>query len=114
MKAGHVHLSVRDLEAALEWIERVFGLTPRYRDENMASLPFGPLSIILDRADEESLATIAFTSDDCDADYARAIERGAQGITEPTDQPWGPVRSAYLGGPGRLIFEIEQIRGGST
>ena len=34
-------------------------------------------------------------------------ERGAETLEAPEDRAWG-VRAAYLRGPGRITFEIEQ------
>jgi uncharacterized glyoxalase superfamily protein PhnB len=77
----------------------------------MAIVPFGSVSIIFDEADEAAAVTIAFASDDCDADFRRAVDRGAKPIEPPTDRQWGPVRSAYVAGPGRMTIEIEQVAG---
>ncbi|MCI0402006.1 MAG: hypothetical protein L0212_00600, partial [Acidobacteria bacterium] len=64
-------------------------------------------TLILDSSDNDSVATIGFESEDCDADYERLIKRGAQSIEKPADRPWG-VRAAYVKGPGSLRFEVEQ------
>lgn len=110
MKAGHIHVNVKDLRGALDWVAKVLDWTPRFSNDHMAVLPFGTLTIIVDRSDADSEATLAFASEDCDADYAKALERGAEGLRPPEDQPWGPVRAAYLKGPGRLTVEIEQLQ----
>ena len=46
-------------------------------------------------------------SDDCDRDYGRVVERGAETVSAPEDKPYGS-RAAYVKGPGALTFEIEQ------
>jgi uncharacterized glyoxalase superfamily protein PhnB len=77
----------------------------------MASLPFGPLSLILDQAEQDVAAVIAFESTACDVDFAEVVKRGAVVMDAPADQPWG-VRVAYIQGPGALTIEIEQpLRG---
>lgn len=107
MKGTHIHLGVRDLAAAIEWIERVWQLKPTLQTERMAIFPFGPISLFLDASDQDSRATIGFESQHCDQDYRSAIKRGAVSMQEPKDEPWG-VRAAYVRGPGALKFEIEQ------
>jgi predicted enzyme related to lactoylglutathione lyase len=73
----------------------------------MAVLPFGPIQLILDEEDEETVTTIGFNSADCDADFRTITGRGAVVIEKPEDRPWG-VRAAYLQGPGRMVVELEQ------
>jgi hypothetical protein len=92
----------------------VFEIEPLHREAELAVLPFGGTALLLDRADEDSPATIAFQSTNCDKDYQRVLARGAEPIEPPTDRTWGPVRSAYIRGPGRLTFEIEEIKARRT
>ena len=108
MKASHVHLGVKDLKGAVKWFGQVWQLRPTFENEWMATLPFGPLSIILDAAPADVPATVAFDSENCDADLREVVSRGAVVIEEAADRPWG-VRAAYVRGPGALRFEIEQI-----
>lgn len=107
MKGAHVHLQVRNLRATLAWLERVWRVRPVYADRDMAVVPFGPLSVIFDRARKDGPATLAWASRNCDADYRTVLRRGARPIEPPTDRPYG-VRAAYVRGPGALTFEIEQ------
>jgi hypothetical protein len=106
MKFNHIHLSVQDFSAALNWLERIWELKPQFQSDRMAALPFGPFTLILDAAEADSAATIGFESDDCDRDYRAVLERGAVSIEPPSNRAWG-VRAAYIQGPGRLRFEIE-------
>ena len=110
MKPDHIHLNVSKLRSTLDWFAAVLELSPEYEDERMAVIPFGAVVLILDEAEEDSPATIGFASEDCDADYQRLLDRGAEPLREPTDQSWGPVRSAYFKGPGSLVVELEQAR----
>jgi hypothetical protein len=48
MKVSHVHLGVRDLAAAVQWLEKVWALKPTFRNEQMASVPFGTMTVIFD------------------------------------------------------------------
>ena len=98
---------VRDLPGALAWFARVWVTEPIYRGENMAILQFGPILLILDQDEEETVTTIGYATADCDADFRTAVGRGAQAIEEPADRSWG-VRVAYLKGPGRITLELEQ------
>jgi hypothetical protein len=106
MTLNHVHLGIRDLSGALEWLRRIWQMGPAFQNERMATLQFGSFILILDGATEDSSATIGFESDDCDRDYRAVIQRGAVSLEAPANQPWG-VRAAYVRGPRRLKFEIE-------
>jgi len=108
MKGSHVHLGVKDLQAALQWLDKVWQLRPTFQNERMASLPFGELTIILDASPAYTSATVGFDSQNCDEDFRTVRSRGGIAIEEPKDRPWG-ARSAYLQGPGALKFEIEQL-----
>ena len=107
MRLNHIHVTLRDLGGAIEWLNRVWQLKPDFQNERLATFSFGAFILILDRGDTDSRATIGFESDDCDRDFHTVIERGAVAIEPPTNKPWG-ARSAYLQGPGGLILEIEQ------
>ena len=107
MHFNHIHLKVRDLPAAIAWMRDVWKVTPDFENDRMASLPLGSFWLFLDRADEDTTATVGFETDDCDRDYKALANRGAKGLEEPADRPWG-ARTAYIQGPGRLRFELEQ------
>jgi catechol 2,3-dioxygenase-like lactoylglutathione lyase family enzyme len=106
MNLNHIHLGVRDLRTALDWLDRVWQLKPQFQNDRMATLRLGTFILILDAAEADSLATIGFESDDCDRDFRAVLERGAAALDPPTNKAWG-VRAAYVQGPGRLKFEIE-------
>lgn len=107
MEGNHFHVLVRDLPGALAWFARVWVTEPIYQGEGMAVLQFGPILLILDQDEEETVTTIGYATADCDADFRTAVGRGAQAIEEPADRSWG-VRVAYLKGPGRITLELEQ------
>jgi uncharacterized glyoxalase superfamily protein PhnB len=73
----------------------------------MTSLSLGGISLVLDLSDDDSAATIALESHDCDHDYQTLVSRGAESLEEPIDQSWG-VRTAYVKGPGAILLELEQ------
>lgn len=107
MKINHVHMSVRNLPASIGWMSNVWEVQPSFENDRMAVFLLGSFTLILDSSDHDSVATVGFESETCDADYERLIARGAQSIEKPADKPWG-VRAAYVKGPGALKFEIEQ------
>ena len=106
MNLNHIHLGVRDLGTALNWLDRVWQLKPQFQNDRMATLCFGTFILILDAAETDSLATIGFESNDCDRDFRVVLERGAAALEPPSNRAWG-VRAAYVQGPGSLKFEIE-------
>ncbi len=107
MTGNHFHVLVRNLKETLGWMETVWQLEPVHRGKTFAVLPFGETLLLLDSSDQDSKVTLGFNSDNCDEDYRTAISRGAIGLEEPSDRPWG-VRAAYIKGPGGLTLEIEQ------
>jgi len=106
MKLNHIHVGVRDLRGALDWLDRVWQLRPEFHNDRMATIPFGSFILILDVAEADSPATIGFESEDCDRDFGAVLERGAVVLEPPSNRSWG-ARAAYVQGPGRLKFEIE-------
>jgi catechol 2,3-dioxygenase-like lactoylglutathione lyase family enzyme len=106
MILNHIHLQVRDLNAAVVWFERILQLNPGFRDERMATFSFNTMTLIFDAAKDDVPATVGFESNDCDRDFQTVVERGAVALEPPTNKPWG-VRAAYFKGPGELRFEIE-------
>lgn len=107
MEGNHFHVFVRDLSGALAWFARVWAAEPTHREERMAVLSFGPILLVLDQDEEETVTTIGYASVNCDADFGTVVSRGAEVLEEPADRSWG-VRVAYLKGPGRITLELEQ------
>lgn len=106
MNLNHVHLRVRDLNAAVVWFETILRVHPGYRNERMATFSFNSLTLIFDSASDDVSVTVGFESDDCDRDFQAVVGRSAVAIEPPTNKEWG-VRTAYFKGPGELKFEIE-------
>jgi catechol 2,3-dioxygenase-like lactoylglutathione lyase family enzyme len=85
MEGNHVHVFVRDLAGALAWFARVWAVEPTHREERMAVLPFGPILLLLDQDEEETVTTIGYATGDCDARLpnsgwsGRRSDRGAGG-----------------------------------
>lgn len=106
MTLNHIHLRIRDLNAAVVWFEKVLGVHPGFQNEQMATFSFNSMTLILDAASDDVSATVGFETDNCDRDFKAVVERGAAVVEPPTDKAWG-VRTAYFKGPGELKFEIE-------
>ena len=45
------------------------------------------------------------TFEEVDAEYAKAVEKGAQPVLEPTTEPWGQ-RTCYIADPEGNLIEI--------
>ena len=101
-----VRLGVKDLPAAVAWLDKSLGWKPYYRNEKRALLAARGAKLELDAADADSAATLALASDDADADYLRLLQKGAASIEAPSDRPSG-FREAYVRGPGGLTLEID-------
>jgi catechol 2,3-dioxygenase-like lactoylglutathione lyase family enzyme len=112
MNLNHIHLGVRDLRTAVDWLDRVWQLKPEFQNERMVTIRLGSFVLILDADETDSPATIGFDSDDCDRDFRAVVARGALALDPPSNKAWG-VRAAYVMGPGRLRFEIEGPASGS-
>ena len=106
MVLNHIHFQVRDIEAAIDWLDTIWQIRPGFRNERMATFSFTSVILIFDVATDDTPATVGFESDDCDRDFQHLAERGAIVLEPPTNKDWG-VRSAYFKGPGALKFEIE-------
>ena len=62
MTISHVHCRVKDLLVAVEWFTSKCGVVPSFSDARMAVLAFGPFTVILDAASDDTVATIGFNS----------------------------------------------------
>ncbi len=107
---SHFHVYVKDRPKTVEWFEKVFDLSPVAEDHEMSMFAFGSVEIVINDTEEDVQSVIAFNSENCDQDYQDVIARGAVSKSKPGDKPWG-VRSAFVHGPGKLSFEIEQKLG---
>jgi uncharacterized glyoxalase superfamily protein PhnB len=106
MTLNHIHLRVRELTAAVDWLGRVWQVHAGFTNDRLATFSFGSFTLILDAANDDDPATVGFESDDCDRDFRTVAERGATVLEAPANRAWG-ARAAYIQGPGALKFEIE-------
>ena len=68
---------------------------------------YGCTELVINDVVEDIPSTVASTSDDCDRDYRDVIAKGAASVRAPKDMPLG-FRAAFVQGPGKLTFEIDQ------
>ena len=106
MTLNHIHLHVRDLNAAVRWFDTILRIRPGFQNDRIATFSFDAMTVIIDAADADAPATLGFSSEDCDHDFNTVIGLGAVAIDPPANKEWG-VRAAYFKGPGALKCEIE-------
>ena len=121
---SHMIFYVQDVPATLSFYKKAFGFETRFlhesnmygeldtgstalgfASEEMAklNLPGGHQSPSLE---EKPFANeIAFTSDDVQQDFDRAVGAGATILAEPAEKPWGQT-VGYLRDPNGIVVEI--------
>jgi hypothetical protein len=107
MQLKHLHVKVRDLHGAKDWLAEVLEMQPAFTLPTLAYYKFGDITVVFDQATDDADVTLAVHVDDCDDAFRRLTARGAVALSEPATQKWG-VRSAYLQGPGGAVLELEQ------
>ena len=129
MKLGYVLVYVPDVEEAVRFYEKAFGLTRRFVHESgygeldTGGTALGFVSEALaasngtsfrkNRAKDAKAAgvEIAFVTDDPKAAYARAVKAGAARVSAPKKKPWGQV-VAYVRDLNGVLVEICSPMGG--
>lgn len=108
MKLAHIHIAFKDLPAAGAWFKTVLGLEPSEEAPGIFVFHWQDVELVLnsDWGDGDTSCTLAARSEDCDADYALWIARGARERSAPRNK--GNTRNADVFGPGRLVIELEQ------
>lgn len=122
--ADYVVVLTDDMDRALGFYCDVLGLPLGHRSGPFAQLDTGRTRIAL--YEREAMADtlgfeirrpgaeappfeLGFKVDDVDGAYAEIVRAGAEGVTPPTDRPWGQ-RTAYVRDPdGNLIELVTQI-----
>jgi catechol 2,3-dioxygenase-like lactoylglutathione lyase family enzyme len=107
LRLTHFHVKVANLPLAIGWFERHCGVRPSFQKTDLAYFTLGAVVLVLEPGEVDTKTTIAFTSDDCDADFAALRDRGVIAISPPASHPWG-IRGAYLRGPAGITLELEQ------
>jgi hypothetical protein len=108
MKLAHIHIAFTDLPAAVAWFKTVMALEPSEEGPGLCVFQWQDVELVLnaDWGDGDTSCTLAAHSDDCNADYALFVSRGARERSAPRDK--GSTRNADVFGPGRLVVELEQ------
>jgi uncharacterized glyoxalase superfamily protein PhnB len=124
MKFGYTIIYVRDVAAAVGFYEKAFGLSRRFVHESgqYAEMETGATTLaftanelaaenITDSFTENKPSEapagieIAFTSEDVEMEFARAVKAGATVVREPVTKPWGQV-VGYVRNLNGVIVEI--------
>ena len=123
MRYGYTILYVRDVAAALDFYERAFGQKRRLLHESgeygeldtgSTTLAFAAHGLAAQNIGEAFQAPgerdptpfeVCFVTEDVQAGYRRALESGAEAISEPRTKPWGQD-VAYVRDPEGTLIEI--------
>jgi lactoylglutathione lyase len=124
MRFGYTILYVRDVEASLDFYERAFGQQRRLLHESgeyaeletgTTTLAFASRELAAGNLPEGASAgpedvprsafEICFVSDDVEGDHARALEAGAQEVSQPQVKPWGQ-HVGYVRDPEGNLIEL--------
>ncbi len=109
-----VTLTVSDLKRAVDFYERVLGLTKKYEFKDYAGFDCGGVEVGVKtwgeggtpRAGEPCVDLLV---DDVDEDYRRLAERGVEFSVEPHDAVWG-ARIANFTDPDGNALQLTEIR----
>ena len=119
MRFGYTILYVRDVVASVEFYERAFGLERRLLHESgqYAELETGATALafaahdlaaesVRDLAHKEPAGfEVCLVDEEVEAAYKRALEAGAETVSEPQEKPWGQ-HTAYVRDPDGALIEI--------
>ncbi len=121
MRLGYVILYVRQVEAAVAFYERAFGLERRFVHESgqygeletgATALAFVDESLVAQggvafrrtRPEGEAPGTeVGLVTDDVEAAFRRAVEAGAAPVSPPVRKPWGQVVAYVRDADGFLV-----------
>lgn len=124
MKLDGVGLFVNDMVAMVRFYRDVLGFEIK-EDENAVNVYLiknGTLFMLYERKNFEKMTNRKYeylkglnghfeialyvdTFEEVDAEYAKAVEKGAQSVLEPTTEPWGQ-RTCYIADPEGNLIEI--------
>lgn len=115
-----VTIFAEDLDAMVEFYDRVFELPQVFAGETSAVYKFGGTMINIIKiegapeliepaavagADSGARNLFTVTVDDVDALYAQLVAKGVSFLNGPMDRPWGP-RTAAFADPAGHMWEI--------
>ena len=124
MKLDGVGLFVNDMAAMVRFYRDVLGFEIK-EDENAVNVYLiknGTLFMLYERKNFEKMTNRKYeylkglnghfeialyvdTFEEVDSEYAKAVEKGAQSVLEPTTEPWGQ-RTCYIADPEGNLIEI--------
>jgi uncharacterized glyoxalase superfamily protein PhnB len=98
---------VRDVDAQVEFLRRVFDATGDVQPGRPAEMRIGDSLLMVSSASERAPfpAFLYVYVADADATYRRALEAGAVGVEAPSDTPYGD-RRAMVRDPFDNVFQI--------
>ncbi len=124
MKLDGFGLFVEDMPTMVRFYRDVLGFEIREGEnaENVYLIKDGTLFMLYERKNFEKMTSRKYeyikgfnghfeialyvdTFEEVDLEYAKAIEKGAQSILEPTTEPWGQ-RTCYIADPEGNLVEI--------
>lgn len=124
VKFGYTIAYVADVEAALSFFEKAFGMQRRFitDEKDYGELDTGAtvLSFASHKLGRSNFSggyvsatdsakplgiEIALVTDDVESAYANAIKRGATGLQAPEQKPWGQTVS-YVRCPAGILLEL--------
>ena len=124
MKLDGVGLFVNDMATMIRFYRDVLGFEIK-EDENTVNVYLiknGTLFMLYERKNFEKMTNRKYeylkglnghfeialyvdTFEEVDSEYAKAVEKGAQPVLEPTTEPWGQ-RTCYIADPEGNLIEI--------
>ncbi|HEY1273296.1 MAG TPA: VOC family protein [Thermoleophilaceae bacterium] len=129
MRFGYTILYVRDVPASLDFYERAFSQRRRFLHESneYAELETGTTTLALASRDlaAQNLPgligpidvgapppafEVCFVSDDVPLAFARAVEAGAEVVSDPQTKPWGQDVAYVRDRDGNLVEIASPVR----
>lgn len=124
MKLDGVGLFVNDMAAMVRFYRDVLGFEIKEGENavNVYLIKNGTLFMLYERKNFEKMTNKKYkylkglnghfeialyvdTFEEVDAEYAKAVDKGAQSVLEPTTEPWGQ-RTCYIADPEGNLIEI--------
>ena len=124
MKFDGIGLFVNDMATMVRFYRNVLGFEIKEGEDavNVYLIKNGTLFMLYERKNFEKMTNRKYeylkglnghfeialyvdTFEEVDAEYAKAVEKGAQSILEPTTEPWGQ-RTCYIADPEGNLIEI--------
>ena len=124
MRLDGYGLFVKDMGAMIRFYRDVLGFEIKEGENavNVYLIKNGTLFMLYERKNFEKMTNRKYeylkglnghfeialyvdTFEEVDAEYAKAVEKGAQSVLEPTTEPWGQ-RTYYIADPEGNLIEI--------